>query len=247
MRNKHRTWFWCFIAVVVIVGTGLLGCVENRGSVTILRNAVPNSDCTIDSASNEFRSMGVLDLSETAFALGAPQYVMFPVLQSNLISTKDQGTGSELNIVEILEARVDVDTGNAGAGLEPYSYAFPTFVTLMPGDSAALPVVVIPPQYAAVLATRVQGNLEYQPIIRVRVKFLYQLGGREIETHQIEFPVILCDGCLIRVGGYCDSGLYSTVQNQGNPCSFAQDSAMDCCLDNGGGFICPAVDTSSGE
>ncbi len=234
------------VAFLLALGaTGLLGCVENRGSVTIVRNALPNPDCTVDTATSEFRSMGVLDLSETSFALGAPQYVMFPVLQNNLISTVDQGTGAELNVVEVLEARVDVDTGAAGAGLEPYRYAFPTFVTLMPGDSAALPVVVIPPQFATVLATNIQGDPDFQPIVRVKLKFLYQLGGRQIETHQIEYPVILCDGCLIRVGSYCDSGLYATVENQGNACSFAQDVAMDCCLDNGGGLVCPAQDTSS--
>jgi hypothetical protein len=172
---------------------------------------------------------------------------MYPVLQNNLISTKEQGTGAELNVVEIIEARVDVDAGSVGGDFEPMRFASPAFITLMPGDSAALPVVVIPPSIAEVLATQVQGDPIRQPLVRVMVKFLYQLGAIEHETHQIEYAVVLCDGCLIHVGGYCDSGLYTTVENTGNPCNYAQDARMDCCLDNGGGLICPARDTSTQE
>jgi hypothetical protein len=245
MRTLLRAGFGCVVAMVAI---GLVGCVEDRISLTILRNAVPNSDCTVDSG-GDFRSMGRLDLSETAFSdtfAQAPQYIMYPVVQNNLIPTADQGTGAELNVVEVKEARIDLDLGDI-AGLEPMKHKFPVFITLMPGESAALPVVAIPPHIATLLASAVQGNPDYQPIIRVKLKFLFQIGIREKESHQIEFPVVLCDGCLLNVGGYCDSGLFTTIAHAGNACNMVQDAQVDCCLDNGGGVICPAVDTSTDE
>lgn len=236
----------CFMAVLA---TGL-GCVEDRTSLTILRNAVPNSDCTVDGASAEFRSMGWLDLSETAFSdtfAQPPQYIMYPVVQNNLIPTVGQGTGAELNIVEIKEARIDLDLGDIGGDYEDLKFKFPVFITLLPGELAALPVVIIPPQIASLLAGAVQGQQAYQPIVRVKLKFLFQLGVRDIESHQIEFPVVLCDGCLLDIGGYCDSGLFATLEHPGNACNYVQDAQVDCCLDNGGGVVCPAVDTSTGD
>jgi len=233
---------------VAAVVPGLMGCVEDRSSLTIMRNAVPNGDCTVDKSSADFRSMGWLDLSETAFSdtfAQSPQYIMYPVVQNNLISTASQGTGAELNIVEVKEARIDLDLGDIGGSYEDLKFKFPVFITLSPGESAALPVVVIPPQIATLLASAVQGNPDYQPIVRVKLKFVYQLGIRDKESHQIEFPVVLCDGCLISASGYCDSGLFSTLAHAGNACNYVQDAQVDCCLDNGGGVVCPAVDTST--
>jgi len=250
MRRLYRARFGWFIAIVATVLATGLGCVEDRTSLTILRNAVPSSDCTVDGAAAEFRSMGWLDLSETAFSdtfAQAPQYIMYPVVQNNLVPTLDQGTGAELNIVEIKEARIDLDLGGIAGEEEVYKIKFPVFVTLLPGDIAALPVVVIPPQIASVLAGAVQGQVDYQPIVRVKLKFLYQLGARDKESHQIEFPVVLCDGCLLDIGGYCDSGLFTSLAHPGNACNYVQDAQVDCCLDNAGGVICPAVDTSTGD
>jgi hypothetical protein len=252
MRKRHRTshWFFSVVMVVAGMGVGLMGCVEDRSSLTILRNAVPSSDCTVESAGSEFRSMGWLDLSETAFSdtfAQSPQYLMYPVVQNNLISTLAQGTGAELNIMEVKEARIDLDLGDVSGVDEDLKFKFPVFVTLFPGESATLPVVVIPPQIASVLAGAVQGIPDYQPIVRVKLKFLYQLGIREKESHQIEFPVVLCDGCLLDVGGYCDSGLFASLSHEGNACNYVQDAQVDCCLDNGGGVVCPAVDTSVAE
>lgn len=246
MSSIHRTAFVCVAALMV---AGLVGCVEDRTSLTIMKNSVPNSDCIADPASSEFRSMGRLDLSETAFSSFAdsPQYIMYPVVQNNLVPTADQGTGTELNIVEIKEARINLDLGDIAGDFENLKFKFPVFITLAPGESASLNVVAIPPQIAAVLASAVQGQENYQPIVRVKLKFLYQLGFREKESHQIEYPVVLCDGCLLNVGEYCDSGLYATLAHEGNACNYVQDAQVDCCLDNGGGVVCPAVDTSTGE
>ncbi len=247
MKNLHRTGFLRLILTVLVAGVGFGGCVENRSSLTILRNAVPASDCTLAAGSEDFRSLGTLDLSETAFLVGAPKYEMYPVVQNNLISTVDQGTGAELNIIEVVEARVDLDAGSLPSNFETLQFSYPAFITLMPGDSAPLPVVVIPPQIAALFATDIQGDPYYQPLVRVSVKFLYQHGGMQHETHQIEYGVVLCDGCLLKAVAACSSGLYSSIENVGNACSYAQDVRMDCCLDSGGGVICPAVDTSVAE
>jgi hypothetical protein len=243
MRLLHRT----VLACVALSLVGLGGCVENRGSVTVSSNLVPNADCTADPGSTEIRTSGRLDLSELAFELTDPRYVMWTSVTNNLISTKEGGSGAELNIIEIVEARIDLDAGSL-QGFEPLRFVQPIFVTMGPGDSAGLNVVVIPPQIANLLKDDIQGREMYdQPYVRVRLKFLYQLGGLQHETQQIEYAVALCNGCLIDPGSTCDSGLYTSVAMQGNPCSFAQDMPMQCCRGSVGGYVCPAQDTSTLE
>jgi hypothetical protein len=230
--------------LALVLGALALGaCVENQSSVVILANQVPSTDCTA-STSSGYRSMGVLDISPLAFQCFEPKYYMFPLVQNNLISTVAT-QGVELNYIFIKEARVDLDLGVLGANLEAAAtrFGYPALLTLEPGASAALQVPVIPVQTADLIRAQVDA-IGAMPIIRVRLKFAYEHGGMEKETHEVEYPIQLCEGCLITNDYQCSGGDLPQTIPQGNACNPTQDDPLMCCMSTGECPVCPATDTS---
>jgi hypothetical protein len=81
-------------------------------------------------------------------------------------------------------------------------------------------------------------NAEVRLVTYVRF-FGKTLGGQSVESNEFEFPVDVCDGCLI---GYTNNPMYATPNCVGNaaagssssmpqvPCFFGQDLGVDCNL-----------------
>lgn len=232
------------LTVALVLGTlAFTACVENQSSVVILRNQSPSGGCTA-SDSGGSRSMGVLDISALAFQCFEPQYFMFPLVQNNLTSTV-ASQGIELNYINIKEARIDLDLGALGANVESSAtrFRYPAFLMLAPEESASMQVPVIPVQTAELIGSEARAT-GLMPILRVRLKFLYEHGGLEHETHEIEYPVQLCDGCLINADYQCDGGDLPMTIPQGNACNPTQDDPLVCCYSTGECPVCPATDTS---
>ena len=241
-----RTWRGCTLVLILAVG-GLVatGCVEDRTSLTIQKMLVPNSDCVAVGGSDTYVTMGALDIALIDDGNYAPpQYYLFPEVANHLLSTEED-EGIELNLIEIIEARVTLDFGTLGSALDADTtrFAYPAFVTMAPGDVDAVQVLGIPAPTARVLASLLP-NVGDSVIVRIRLKFLYQHGEYERETHEVEFPVQVCRNCLVPpMAPLCSSGDGSgTTIRQGNGCNIVQDTPVDCCIE-GSHLICPAVYT----
>jgi len=239
-KQSRAGLLWLGAAALMV----LPGCVENRASVTIKKMLVPDSSCVVAADSDTYITMGTLDIGE--MDQYQTQYFMYPQVENNLLATKES-EGAELNMIELIEARVTLDFGVLGGALDvdTTQFRYPAFVTLAPGDHAAVQVLGIPEPTARVIAAQLP-NVGDSTIVRVRLKFLYQLGEYQRETHEIEFPVLICRDCLITAPvnrKQCDSGQIGENVRQGNSCNIVQDIPVDCCLD-GSQLICPAVDTS---
>jgi len=235
-----------FVLLLLLLGVGLSGCVEDRTSLTIRKMLVPDSTCTATAGSAEFISMGTLDISQVDNPDVTVQYFLFPEVENNLVST-EEGEGVELNQLEIIEARVSLDFGALVSTLDADAakFRYPAFLTMAPGDSAVIQVLGIPAPTARVLASLLP-NVGDTVIVRIKVKFLYQLGEYEHESMEVEFPVQVCNHCLLTPlsqAPLCDSGLLPDTIREGNGCNIFQDVPVDCCQ-SGGKLICPAVDTS---
>lgn len=221
------------------------GCVENRSSLTILQMQVPNADCTVDTSEDRFLPMGALDIYN-ASAVNV-QYFMYPLLKNNLLPTASEND-LERNYIEVIEARVELDFGALGGALDSDTtrFRYPAFKTFAPGESAPLVVLGIPTATARVIANLLP-NPGDSVIVRARVKFLYQHGEYEHETHEVEFPILVGRYILFTPPAEmvnCDSGLLPDNILTGNACNPYQDLAVDCCQ-SGSLPVCPAVDTSS--
>lgn len=241
MRSKAIKAGLVWLGVVGV----LSGCVENRVSVTLKKMLVPDSNCVVTADSDTFITMGTLDIGEIGNY--PTQYFMFPQVENNLLST-EESEGIELNMIELIEARVTLDFGALGGALDADTtqFRYPAFITLAPGDHAGVQVLGIPEATARVIASQLPNDGD-SAIVRLRLKFLYQHGEYERETHEIEFPVLVCRHCLITAPDnlvLCNSGQITDSSRQGNGCNIVQDIPVDCCL-AGSQLLCPAVDTSA--
>lgn len=226
---------------VLIVILALGGCVENRQSVTILQMQMADDDCMVSSSqSSSTVQMGRLDIWN---AENVPtEYYLFPLVQNNLISTAS-AEDVERNQIEIVEAVVELDLGESGGSAK---FNYPAFITLSPGESAAVQVRAIPASVSQVLAGRLSSPGDSQ-WVRIRLKLRYQHGEYERETHTVDFPVLVGRYILFPQPSEtpaCDSGLVPDNVRTGNGCNPYQDKPIDCCT-MGGALVCPAEDMSS--
>ncbi len=62
--------------------------------------------------------------------------------------------------------------------------------------------------------------------------------GDEINSNPFEFPVLVCNDCVVNVVS-CPLPMTATPR-QGNACNLFQDGIVDCCNDDINGLTCPA-------
>jgi hypothetical protein len=167
---------------------------------------------------------------------------MFPLIINNLQSTMAT-TGAEENYVQIVEARINLDLGALGANVESSltRFRYPAFKVLSPGEDAALQVLVIPEATAKTIGSLLVAD--GTAIIRVKLKFMYKHGGFERETNEIEYPVQVCNGCLIQANYSCSGGTLPASIPSGNTCNYTDDPVV-CCDAGGACPVCPAVATT---
>jgi hypothetical protein len=66
--------------------------------------------------------------------------------------------------------------------------------------------------------------------------------GDEIEASPFQFPLTVCNDCVVNDLGLCSLVAAGTAVRQGNACNPFQDGAIDCCEDDtSGALVCPAA------
>lgn len=238
------------------------GCAGEQEPLIILNSVAPTVDqmadsCIFDAQGDVFISRGLLDV-----AAGTP-YVLGPVLLNNLQARGAANTNSQVEDSELqLTGEVDVklvlpseieDAMGPGSDGEPLplSYTLATASdSLGPGESAAIPIPVIPAEYATALAAAVPPG----DLVESRVELIYhatRTGNSrgnigEIDSRVYTFPIGLCSGCMI-VNCDCSSGSCEPgTESFATQCGRAQDQAgsldpSDCSAGVG------AVGSSSGD
>lgn len=201
---------------------------------------MPGPGCAVDdSESANHRSEGTLDV---LWYLGAGQttgYYMFPLMKNNMMSTTGSGEG-EQNCMTVREAKVNLKLGALGDGVETTKYKVLTAVTICPGETRAVQLQVIPPHIVESIASRVPENgMEHAS---VEIKMVAKRGRTTIESNTFVFPINICNGCLIKNLGDCNSPAIPNDPAMGNDCNPAQDNRLDCCT-TGVDWICPAEST----
>jgi hypothetical protein len=69
------------------------------------------------------------------------------------------------------------------------------------------------------------------------VTMLGELGGDTIEGQPFQFPVAVCNNCVVVDNGSCPMNLMEA--RPGNACNAYQDGIVDCCHDASNNFVCP--------
>ena len=68
------------------------------------------------------------------------------------------------------------------------------------------------------------------------------LNGGEVDGLPFDYPVTVCNDCVVNVVGACVATPKTFQPRTGNPCNLFQDGVVDCCT-NGADLVCPAVGT----
>jgi hypothetical protein len=255
----------------LVIATGALAvvtsaCVHDDSSFFVQAAIYPqpqgSGTCTYTAnPSQNFISHGTLDV---AFAR---QYRAVFLLANQLVAQ------SNPNQVQTETANINVqgaivrDTDAAGNQLDK-------FTSLTSGTVYA--AVGGTPGYSAIDATVVSptaaGAAGNGKTVVAYIKFYgHTLGGQYIESNEFEYPVDICNGCLIQFsaadintcyqnipnceGAVGDGGTASTSTggSQAVPCHLGQDTLIDCsqcllypaCRPNPGAYIC-ATDAGAG-
>jgi hypothetical protein len=234
-------------AASLMLGAGLLtpSCADNNSSLFIVGVLDISQSSCIAKPDNTgpFQSNGVLDL---AFASG---YTAF-VLVGNQLT--EQGSREQLRTetsrVTLRGAEVQLTTLDGKA--LPIAGAENTFSTV--GTGFVDPAAGDAPSYAAMAVNLIPPGLKGLPaqvLAKIRV-FGDTLGGTSITSSELDFPITVCNGCLINYDTpdttlaanspfMCATTTASTTQTTvARPCVFGQDQSFSCTLCSATPGIC---------
>ena len=167
-------------------------------------------------------------------------YDMFLLVKNNLLSTENTGSAVEENCIVLDKAQVDLSLGTLGDHVESSltRYEVPLALTICPGEEKGVTVRVIPSQVVELIGNQI--NEGSTVLATARVKLVGKRGSQNIPSNSIQYPIFLCNGCLVHNLGLCSSDTIPERPKTGNPCNPAQDDIIECCSE-GGDLVCPAV------
>ncbi len=211
--------------------TGLIsqGCADNE-SILFVRDVlyIEPPDCTTDPDPNStFRPFGVVDL-----AFGNSSYYAYLLVGNQMVrrGSKNQvRTESSRIVLKGAEVTLLDDNDNTIGS---------SFTS--PGSGFVDPGVGEDPGYGILGVELVPGNLSASPGQRIVVEvraFGDTLGGQEVTSAPMHYPIYFCNKCLIsfpsdaddpvQPGYQCSS---ATDSSDPPPCFLGQDRAVDCRL-----------------
>ncbi|MES1208063.1 MAG: hypothetical protein ABUS79_19185 [Pseudomonadota bacterium] len=221
------------------------GCGRVPGQFEILNDQVPTAggSCTIPVAETVYMGTGTLDVSIVRSDFSTA-YLFFPLIENNL-----PGSGAANDPNQIHISAFDVDIGMIGTATpgaqQVMNSADPALLHFQVpwsggvssnGGHISAAVAALPVDLALQLASA--GGLSSGPGLRLNLKIQARgttNSGRSLVSAPFDFPVEVCDGCLVGNVAPCP---YHPAHT-GNACNPAQDDLVDCCTMNGN-LICPA-------
>jgi hypothetical protein len=223
MRRSVEPMLGSALAAAV-VAISAMGCAENESSLFVrqVQARVP-PECAVNNDPQSLMMLrGTLDV-----ALKGNGYLA-PLLVGNQLVSR--GSGDELRTesarVSLHGAVVRIDD-SAGNTIDEFTVDGTGFVD--PGDDTG-------PGYGILAATLIPPGTGELGAVTVWVKvFGRTLGGKELESNELSFPMNVCNGCLISYpseyneaqgpGYLCAVGTGATMEL---PCLVGQDAVVPC-------------------
>jgi len=232
------------------IACGLAACGRVPGQFEIVNDQVPTDSCAVPVNDSVYQGQGTLDARLVRNGASAA-YLIFPLLRNNLPGAS--GGEVDSNKIVLTSFAVDISVLTAPEavtslvgmlGADPnlsslLHYKTPWSGSLASGGgelSAAVPAV------PAELAARMLGSqglsIQRSTWLNLRIRSFGKTTTRDIESDPFDFPIAVCDGCLIANMQPCP--FMGTPSNAGHPCNVAQDYPVDCCT-AGNELVCPPV------
>jgi hypothetical protein len=224
-------------------------CADNQWSIIIRQNQAPETGCVVSGdLQSAYRPSGVLDIGDfgTDVNIG---YVFTPVVSSGLRANINQPND---NIVIIEGAHVTLRSdgselsNQAITALEGQSLTrrdHKTSGSIDPQGSLGMLFFAIDDGQAVALRDVVEPDAAVQLIASVSV-YGY-VDGSSVESPEFDYPITVCEGCLVSNFGDCSALPTSFQGSPGGECNPFQDVPLGCCTVSGSS-VCPAIGTMTG-
>lgn len=221
-------------ATLVLAAALATGCSATTGddSMFIVNNsAAPTTGaCSFTGqAGQSFTSSGLID---TATRAG---YLFTPLVQSNIVAAQGQEAA---RTIEVLGANIDLafvsSSDSTTVNLPSSHYSVLTSGSLPPGTTQNFSLEIIP---ATVIAAAKPMTATGTVTLDATVQMFGRLGGSKVSGRPFDYPVTVCNGCLITNAGPC-GGMVAPAST--NVCQPYQDAKVTCCTDMTTGKLdCP--------
>ena len=215
----------------------------------VLNNTATGDSCTLSGASSQpFIAHGQI------WAKSPNGYFLTPLIQSRVMSADSVDdtqrtiflTGANVSL-EVKAVTIEHADGSFANPTRPvlsgqqgkFSALFSA--SLPPAGTVNVGFDVIPVQTLRTILTASGAGATDKMTAEVlaTVTMLGKLGGDDINGQPFQFPISVCNDCVVVDNGACPMTI--TAPRAGNACNVYQDGIVDCCRDASNNFICPGT------
>jgi hypothetical protein len=225
----------------------LAACADtgDEGMIVLNNTAISGDTCTLTGATSQpFIAHGQI------FAKSPNGYFLTPLIESRVMSADSVDdtqrtiflTGANVSL-EVKAVTIEHADGSFANG-PAITLAQPQFSALFsgslpPAGSVNVGFDVIPPQVLRQILTGSGASATDKMTAEVlaTVNILGTLGGDALESSPFQFPVAVCNNCVVVDNGTCPMNLMEA--RPGNACNVYQDGVVDCCHDASNNLVCP--------
>jgi hypothetical protein len=224
----------------------LAACTTENYSVVILRNVKPNAECVVAGDPNAVGlSFGNLDVTTPLpDNVINPGYLFTPVIQNSTAATPETSMvgnpnshlffmrGAEVELVAgpTSDSQVLIDY-LAGLGLTKRTQRFST--SIPPNGASGIAFIIIDDEQTAAINDVLAGGFTQ---IVARVTVFGVIDDSNLSTPVFEYPVTLCQGCLVKNFASCD--IVPDELREIDVCNGVQEKGYICC-NTGTQIVCP--------
>lgn len=245
-----------FILLCVVAGCAA----DEYGSFVILNNNAPPTSGACEFTADEnnaFLTRGQLSIASTSSYLLNPLFAsrlkaeMGKELQRTVAlhgARVDLVVGPIVTIEGGVSTTIDIDPtdpelGKDVGGITKFQSLFSA--ALPPNGLSAATFDLVPTQVIEAVVARAQPSATRAVHAQVlaNVEAFGDLQGTEIVGDPYQYPVTICNDCVVTFLGDCSAIPLGTTGRAGNPCNPFQDGALDCCTGAQGQQVCPSVGT----
>jgi hypothetical protein len=234
--NAARTWL---LATALVSLATLSGCVDERAFL-ITQNTSPcvTQQTTAGGGVTALLS-GVLDISSRGTRQG---YFFSPTVVNAMLPSEDVDGEPERNRLRLKRFDVELNLGELGKrnNIPSQLTSFSTLVSAViePAGTAEIQnVKILPDAMLPFITTLPPGGRD---LIVATIQAVADHNGSELKSIEFEYPIEICDGCLVfplgKDDGFCPTEKPYGVSLPFNECGLAQDQPTTCCLQKSGGL-----------
>lgn len=238
-------------ALCALFSAALGGCAADNGDegIFITSNVVPGPGCSLVAAAGE------PFLSHGTYSVFSPTgYKFHPQMKSRISATAAQidartiiMEGSRVNLTfpdeSVFSAAQQDDLRSRG--IMRFSSLFSAPLTPNGGLADGSFDIITPALLDELVAAKGAGILaagapSFRAEVVATVVVYGDMSGEEITSQEFQYPVTICNDCVVNVLGACPLPMGTAVVNPGNVCNPYQDGVADCCR-TGDDVVCPAT------